>query len=177
MALVWQRSKRYKTGQSKVFGDSCSYKGVSYSGVQEVAQALTQKMADVHTYCPNDPSYDQTFHDDVARVIPGIMQHDPTPDPTVSCPFTTKEFEGLLQRILARDAKSPGPDGVPYWMITKGGGALHTTLLQIFNIMWSWELLPSEWGHSHIRYLHKKKSKLDISNYRPISLISCLGSA
>ena len=177
MALVWQRSKRYKTGQSKVFGDSCSYKGVSYSGVQAVAQALTQKMADVHTYDPNDPSYDQIFHDDVARAIPGIMQHDPTPDSAVSCPFTTKEFEGLLQRILARDAKSPGPDGVPYWMITKGGGALHSTLLQIFNIMWSWELIPTEWGHSHIRYLHKKKSKLDISNYRPISLISCLGKA
>ena len=176
-ALVWKRSKRYSPGQTKVFGDSCMYKGVSYSTREDVAQALTQKMADVHTYDPKDPDYDQQFHDDVAAVIPDVMQHDPTPNPLSSCLFTPKDFEGLLARIADRAAKSPGPDGVPYWMITKGGGALHTTLLEVFNIMWEWEILPTDWGHSHIRYLHKKKSKSDLSNYRPISLISCLGKA
>ena len=177
MSLVWKRSKRYTPGQAKVFGDGCTYKGTTYTGVHDVAQALTQKMKDVHTYVPNDPAYDQQFHDDVAQSIPDLMQHDPTPCLASSCPFSHKDFDVLLARIASRASKSPGPDGVPYWMITKGGGALHSTLLELFNLMWEWEILPTSWGHSHIRYLHKKKSKLDLSNYRPISLISCLGKA
>ena len=46
-------------------------------------------------------------------------------------------------------------------------------------MLWTCELLPTDWGHCHIRYLHKKKSKLDlhVSNYRPISFISCLAKA
>ena len=177
ISLVWKRSKRYSPGQAKVFGDGCTYKGTTYTGVHDVAQALTQKMKDVHTYVPNDPAYDQQFHDDVAQSIPDLMHHDPTPCLASSCPFSHKDFDVLLARIANRESKSPGPDGVPYWMITKGGGALHSTLLELFNLMWEWEILPTSWGHSHIRYLHKKKSKIDLSNYRPISLISCIGKA
>ena len=177
ISLVWKRSKRYSAGQTKVFGDSCMYKGATYTGAHDVAEALTQKMRDVHTYVPDDPAYDQRFHDEVAQSIPDLMQHDPNPCAASSCQFAQKDFDCLLARIADRAAKSPGPDGVPYWMITKGGGALHSTLLELFNLMWEWEIIPTSWGHSHIRYLHKKKSKLDLSNYRPISLISCLGKA
>ena len=91
--------------------------------------------------------------------------------------FTVGDFDKLLLRLSGRDTKSPGPDGVPYWMISRGGGALHAFLLDLYNLMWTCELIPTEWGHCHIRYLHKKKSKLDLSNYRPISLISCLAKA
>ena len=54
-ALMWKRSRRYSPGQTKVFGDSCTYKGALYSTREDVAQALTHKMADVHAYDPNDP--------------------------------------------------------------------------------------------------------------------------
>ena len=62
-------------------------------------------------------------------------------------------------------------------MITEAGSAFQNSLLWFFNLVWDWEVYPTPWGHSHIRYLHKKGDKFDLSNYRPISLISCLGKA
>ena len=176
-SLIWKRSQRYSTGQTKTFGDRCTYKGIAYSGTPDVAATLTQKMRDTHTHVPGNPAYDQAFHDYIASTIPHLLSHDPTPHATMASLFTVGDFDKLLLRLSGRDTKSPGPDGVPYWMISRGGGALHAFLLDLYNLMWTCELIPTEWGHCHIRYLHKKKSKLDLSNYRPISLISCLAKA
>ena len=173
-STMWSAVKRHAPGENKKYGDACTYKGVPYSGVEEVASALTQKMKDVHTHVPENPDFDQQFHDDVARVVPELLREN-SADLQMSTEFTFKEFEVVLKRLQGRDTKSPGPDGVPYWMISKGGGVLQETLLWLYNLMWKWEVLPLEWGHSHIRYLYKKKSKMDLNNYRPISLISCLG--
>ena len=62
-------------------------------------------------------------------------------------------------------------------MLTEAGSAFSNSLPWFFNLVWEWEVYPSMWKHSHIRYLHKKGDKFDLSNYRPISLISCLGKA
>jgi hypothetical protein len=63
---------------NKKYGDACTYKGVPYSGVEEVSNALTQKMRDhyVHTYVPNNPEFDQQLHDDVAGAVPGLLREN-----------------------------------------------------------------------------------------------------
>ncbi len=45
-------------------------------------------------------------------------------------------------------------------MITESGSAFQNALLWFFNLAWDWEQYPTPWGHSHIRYLHKKNYKL-----------------
>ena len=144
-SLIWKRSQRYSTGQTKTFGDRCTYKGTAYSGTPDVAATLTQKMRDTRPHVPGNPAYDQAFHDYIASTIPHLLNHDPTPHATMASLFTVGDFDKLLLRLSGRDTKSPGPDGVPYWMISRGGGALHAFLLDLYNLMWTCELIPTEW--------------------------------
>ena len=163
--------------QSKTLGDYCEYpKGASHDGAQAVQCALTRKMRDVHTYNPVDPKYDQEWHDEVQATVPALLSESlDTPE---NQPFTSQDLSTVLKKLSGRESKSPGQDGVRYWMLTKAGSSFQELLLWLFNTIWEWEVVPQEWGHSNIRYLYKNNgSKFDLTRYRPISLISCLGKA
>ena len=61
-------------------------------------------------------------------------------------------------------------------MIVRGGQSLHLALLTLFNYLWRTETIPQAWLEAHTRLLHKgKKSKYEITDHRPISLIACIG--
>ena len=68
--------------------------------------------------------------------------------------------------------KAPGPDGVTNDMIKHSGLAARKTLLELFNESRKTGL----WKKSTIIPIHRKgQGKKDPNNYRPISLLSCLG--
>ena len=165
------------TSQPKTLGDYCEYpKGASHDGTQAVRDALTQKMKDVHTYNPSDPQFDQAWHDEVKAAVPAILSE--SPDTPENQPFSAEDLTKVLKKLSGRESKSPGQDGVRYWMLTKAGSSFQELLLWLFNLIWEWEVVPTVWSHSNIRYLYKNNgSKFDLTRYRPISLISCLGKA
>ena len=43
--------------------------------------------------------------------------------------------------------------------------------------MWDTGDVPAGWGEARVTYLHKKGSKTEVSNYRPISLLSVIAKA
>ena len=172
---LWKTVRQYEPAQQATLGDQCKYKGTSHEG-PEVPVALTSKMKDSHTANPRDPAFDQQFHDSIKAAVP-VLLAQPATDPLSELPFTPAELKSVLTKLSGRPTKSPGPDGIRYWMITESGSAFQNALLWFFNLVWDWEQYPTPWGHSHIRYIHKKNDKFDLSNYRPISLISCLGKA
>ena len=133
-------------------------------------------MKDSHMVNHNDPLFDQQFHDSIQAAVP-VLLAEPATDPQSELPFTQSELKSVLTKLSGRSTKSPGPDGIRYWMITEPGSTFQNALLWFFNLVWEWEQYPSPWGHSHIRYIHKKNDRFDLTNYRPISLISCLGKA
>ena len=172
---LWKTVRQYEPAQQATLGDQCKYKGTSHEG-PGVPIALTSKMKDSHTYNPRDPAFDQQFHDGIQAAVP-VLLAQPAIDQMSELPFTPTELKSVLTKLSGRSTKSPGPDGIRYWMITESGSAFQNALLWFFNLAWDWEQYPTPWGHSHIRYIHKKNDKFDLSNYRPISLISCLGKA
>ena len=64
--------------------------------------------------------------------------------------------------------------GVCALVVVLGGGAVHGALLALHKKVWCSGKLPQPWNEARISYLHKKGSKTEVSNYRPISLISVL---
>ena len=67
-------------------------------------------------------------------------------------------------------------DGVTNWMIVWGGSALKKVLLPMFEDMFEQEIVPDQLARVKVVYIHKGKGPLqEISGYRPISLISCIG--
>lgn len=50
-------------------------------------------------------------------------------------------------------------------------GSVAKVLLRIFREIWKYKVIPTEWKHLVIISIHKKKDKLDFSNYRNIRLL------
>ena len=62
-------------------------------------------------------------------------------------------------------------------MVVLGGDAVHGALLALCRNVWCSGKLPEPWNEARTSYLHKKRSKTEVSNYRHISLISVLAKA
>jgi len=71
--------------------------------------------------------------------------------------------------------KAPGMDNVANWMLVWGGEGTVQMLTPLYKEVWNTAKMPTEWNKALVRYIYKGKgSKLEVSNYRPISLLSVI---
>ncbi|CAK1593913.1 unnamed protein product [Parnassius mnemosyne] len=84
------------------------------------------------------------------------------------------EIEILTQINRLKPEKSPGEDNITNEALKIGVPILAAYLAELFNLVLEKEQVPSQWSKSNIILLYKKGNPLDISNYRPISLLSTI---
>ena len=70
------------------------------------------------------------------------------------------------------DKKSPGPNGIPIFILKKFKDFFSFWLAKLINLSFETGVFPDLLKFAKITPLHKKESKLDFHNYRPISLLS-----
>ena len=70
------------------------------------------------------------------------------------------------------DDKSPGPNGIPVSLLKKFKAFFSFWLSKLINLCFETGVFPDLLKFARITPLHKKESKLDFHNYRPISLLS-----
>ncbi|OOZ57434.1 hypothetical protein BOW43_12400 [Solemya velum gill symbiont] len=86
--------------------------------------------------------------------------------------FSLQEFHLALNK--AKNT-SPGPDDVPYDFLRNLPSPAQTLLLSIFNYIWTTGDIPSIWKEAFVIPIPKPgKDPSNASNYRPISLTSCV---
>lgn len=73
-----------------------------------------------------------------------------------------------------KDDFSPGPDGLPAIFLKKCVNVLCQPLTTLFRLSLYQAVFPKLWKDSFIFPIHKKGSKNDISNYRPIAKLSSI---
>ena len=66
--------------------------------------------------------------------------------------------------------KSAGPDGIHPRILQEVKHEIVDALCIIFNESISRHQIPADWKNAHITVVHKKGSKTNVANYRPISL-------
>ena len=70
--------------------------------------------------------------------------------------------------------KSVGPNSIPTKIFKLLNNEISCQLVDIFNMSFTSGVFPSALKIAKVVSVHKKDSKLDFSNYRPISLLSDL---
>lgn len=93
---------------------------------------------------------------------------------TESAEATITEYEVAKGIKALKTNKSPGPDRITNEAIKAGFTYLVRPLTLLFNKILICKNTPSQWSESEIILLYKKGDPNNISNYRPISLLSSL---
>ena len=72
-------------------------------------------------------------------------------------------------------SKATGPDGLSPKLLKEGASSIAPSLTKLFNISLEKAIFPAEWKKAHVTPIFKSGDASLSSNYRPISLLSCLG--
>lgn len=101
---------------------------------------------------------------------------------SVSAKVVPKESESGLPKITRdmieqqisglKDTKSAGVDNLPPIVLRKTAKAISYPLKLIYSSSLESGVVPSDWKYANVTPIHKKGSKNNPSNYRPISLTS-----
>jgi len=73
-----------------------------------------------------------------------------------------------------KNGKASGPDGISNEMIKYGQHVLIKPLTKLFNNVLANRIYPSKWAHGYISPIYKSGNPLDPSNYRGITITSCV---
>ncbi len=92
---------------------------------------------------------------------------------TLDTPISDREILSAIK--VLRNKKSPGPDSILNEMIKSSRHHMVPMLNKLFNFILENGCFPTDWKRGYIINIFKSNSPLDPSNYRGITLSSCLG--
>ena len=85
-------------------------------------------------------------------------------------PTSKSEILSVISSL--NSIKSVGPNSIPIKILKLLKNDISSQLADIFNISFSTGVSPTRLKVAKVVHVYKKDSKLDFSNYRPISLLS-----
>ena len=100
------------------------------------------------------------------------IQIDYSNDNLYNLDFSEEKIAYLLKNFDSN--KSPGPDEIHGHFLKNCSSSLSKPLSILFRKSYETSIIPSEWKLANVVPIHKKGSKVDVNNYRPISLISII---
>ena len=84
----------------------------------------------------------------------------------------TLDVEEVINSLTNLDvSKAGGPDGIPARLLKECSRQIAPSLCSLFNDSLRSGHIPSEWKSADVTPVHKKNSKNEAANYRPISLL------
>lgn len=115
----------------------------------------------------------------VAKYFKELLNCDPPqekltfqkPESTLhqSTPPNKKEIKEIIKSL--KNNKASGKDSIVAELLKYAGDKFLDQLETLFQRIWSTEEIPEEWSEAIIHPLHKKGDKMNVNNYRGISLL------
>lgn len=169
--------------RQKTRTDNITYHIESTGGVKKAWKEL-QENTDWIPNIKDKKIKTQTKRSEILEVATDYYRNLYNDGTTSLTPDTIYDIEEEIPPILPseiikaiqsqKDRKASGEDGISNELLKGSSHVTMKTLSTIFNEILTKEEIPTQWTNSTIILLHKKGKKDDISNYRPISLMSNL---
>ena len=143
----------------------------------DVANLVDRRNSDVN--CMADT--DQGKAEVLAHFFSSVYTREPLDDLPTPTPRPLQETltnmviskEEMLKKLnTLKIDKSPGPDGIHPRLLRELANEISEALAHISNDSLSSESLPEDWKQAQISAIHKKGSRSEPGNYRPVSLTS-----
>lgn len=83
---------------------------------------------------------------------------------------SASEVKSLLSKLSP--SKATGPDGIPSIFLKRCATVIAPSLAALFNLSLNQGKVPSEWKMANVVPIPKKNDPHDVTNYRPVSLLS-----
>ena len=87
--------------------------------------------------------------------------------------ITRQQIEDIISTLEVN--KAAGPDLISHKLLKNIKQSISKPLQILFNMSLLDQTFPQKWKHSLVNPLFKKGDKSLACNYRPISLLSCVG--
>ena len=98
----------------------------------------------------------------------------PIPNPYYSISHLTISVQGVAHLLENIDIKKTGgPDGIPIRLLKELSFEITPVLTLIYKASINQCALPEDWLKARVVPIHKKRSRSQPSNYRPVSLTIC----
>ncbi|KAL4113976.1 hypothetical protein QTP88_017519 [Uroleucon formosanum] len=167
-STLWKKIRSLKGYKSHLCPDRLSDNNTFYDSPVNIAEAFAQSFKTNNSnlnYSDKFLSFKNAYPP-ISNLVPSSNEH------SFNLPLNLKELLTVLQNSKS---KSPGPDNIPNAFIQNLPEKGVTTLLQIFNSIWSQGVFPNQWRNATVIPIPKpNKNKFEINNYRPISLINTM---
>ena len=113
-------------------------------------------------------SHLSTMFTDEDPVLPSMP-----PSEIPDMPNITIDYNGVVKLLgQLNPSKANGPDQIPTRVLKEAAPAIAAYLCYIFQQSLDSGDVPADWRHANISAIYKKGSRVDVANYRPISLTS-----
>ncbi len=159
----WQVAKKFIKKDDKEAGLPCLYDSDSDKIISE-----SQEKADLFNDFFVEQSTADESHNQDPPEIPAM-----TSNILRNIVLTEKDVHDVITNLKTN--KASGPDLVSPKVLKHTARSISKPLTALFNKSLSEAKFPSEWKIANVTPIFKKDSPHAVNNYRPISLLSCLG--
>jgi len=147
----------------------------------EVRAVWSQAWGRLAQYLPQDPRFDQSFHDAVQAGVREERSDLPleaalsaqAKAASLNCDITEEEVTASIRGL--QSGKSVGCDGITAEVLKQGGPMMVLCLHRFITLVFNRGVVPADWLRGIVVPLHKDGEKRDPLNYRPITLLSIAG--
>ena len=170
---MWQMFNRYKNNHRVVEEPEAPLAkpdGYLTSNNEEKCNEFARYLHSVHQ-TPDDPRFDQDFKREIDSIIASeskVIDKESIP------PINLEVFNGLLAESKTKSA--PGEDGISYAILKKCSDNTKKVICDLMNRCLEENVFPTHWKKAKVRMVPKPgRDWKQAANYRPISLLPCLG--